>query len=425
MKSKNISEITSEEAGKDQSLKSDKKPGKSPTLLNQKKKSNTLLALSSAALLLPAISQNSQADTPPENIKLGYRISNYQEDDTPADKTFGPINNINTSAALERYDIDVNQFRLIVPFMDQYSLAVDLQTETLSGASPWFTGEIGGQAKLVMSGASIREDRDDISVNFRYYASEGNTGVTLSRSSENDYESSAISLDGSYNINNKHTTLSGGISFSDDELKPTQGLIPVKVVEENKDSTSLYFGFGQVVNKYSVIQTGLSYTKLSGYLTDPYKYRDQRPEERNQWAWTLGYRQFIPSGDAALHADYRFYHDNWGINSHTIDLAWYQNITRSLKLIPSVRYYSQQEASFFSNNAKLTEKYYADDFRLSTYGAVTAGLRLESSYKNWTFVMSGERYKSDGHLGTFSFNEESPGLVSFTRITLGVDYEFR
>src|SRR3990167_4009922 len=154
--------------------------------VGQRKKSAALLALSSAALLLPALSQKSLADTPPENIKLGYRFSNYQEEPTDAAKTFGPINNGNASASVDRYDIDINQFRLIIPVMDQYSVTLDLQAETLSGASPWFTGEVGGQTKLVMSGASIRENRDDIGVSFRYYASEGNAGVTLSHSSEND-----------------------------------------------------------------------------------------------------------------------------------------------------------------------------------------------------------------------------------------------
>lgn len=385
--------------------------------LTQKNKSNALLALTSAALMLPGISEKSHADTPPENIKVGYRFSNYQEDVTDANKTFGP--------SADRYDIDINQFRLLVPFMDQYSLTLDLQTETLSGASPWFTGEVGGQAKLVMSGASIKEERDDVGVSFRYYASEGSGGVTFSQSSENDYESSAVSIDGSYDINNRHTTLSAGVSFSDDQLKPTQGLIPAKIAEEDKNSMSLFLGFGQIINKYSVMQAGLSYTQLSGYLTDPYKFRDSRPDEKNQWTLTFGYRKFIHEEDSAIHANYRFYHDDWGINSHTFELAWYQNITAGFKLIPRIRYYTQQEADFFSNNVQLSDKYFADDFRLSTYGAVTAGMRMESSYKNWTFIVSGERYNSDAHFGIYSYDEESPGLVSFNRYTFGVDYEFK
>lgn len=393
--------------------------------VGQRKRSTVLVALSSAALLLPALSQKSLADTPPENIKLGYRFSNYQEEPTDAAKTFGPINNGNASASVDRYDIDINQFRLIIPVMDQYSVTLDLQAETLSGASPWFTGEVGGQTKLVMSGASIREKRNDIGVNFRYYASEGNAGLTLSHSAENDYISNAFALDGAHSFNEKHTTLNAGISFSNDELEPTQGLIPAKITKGNKNSLSLFIGIAQVINKYSLIQTGLSYTNLSGYLTDPYKYRDQRPDEKQQWAWTLGYRQFITSADAALHADYRFYHDNWSVNSHTLELAWHQNVKQYFKMVPYARYYSQEAASFFSNNAQVNEKYYADDFRLSTYGAVATGLRIETSYQNWTFLVSGEHYDSDANYGLYSNNKASPGLVSFNLITFGLDYEFK
>ena len=388
----------------------------------QRPKSEALLALTAAALMLPALSQEASADTPPENIKLGYRFSSYGEDATDAAKTFGSINN--ASASSERYDIDVNQFSLLMPLAVKYSLAVDVQTESLSGASPWFTGEANGQAKLVMSGASIKEDRQDIGANLRYYASEGNAGITLSRSSENDYESFAIGFDGSYNINDKHTTFNGGVSFSDDELEPTQGLIPAKVTKEDKDSASLFLGLGQVINKNTVIQTGLSFTRLSGYLTDPYKNRDQRPDKRNQSAWSFGIRHYLPSADAALHGDYRFYHDDWGINSHTFDFAWYQNVKSYFQVIAYGRYYSQQEARFFSNNAQLSEQYFADDFRLSSYSAVTVGLRLETSYQNWRIIVAGERYNSGGHYSIYSVDERSPGLVSFDRFTVGVDYEF-
>ncbi|MBL4606853.1 MAG: DUF3570 domain-containing protein [Pseudomonadales bacterium] len=388
------------------------------------KKSAALLALSSAAMLLPALSNNALADAPPENIELAYRYSNYQEEATDAAKTFGP-NSSGLSSSVDRYNIEINQFRLLLPVGDKYSLAVDLQTEALSGASPWFTGSADGKTKLVMSGASIKEDREDIAANFRFYASEGNAGISLSRSNENDYVSNAFSLDGSYNINEKHTTLSAGLSFSDDTIEPTQGLIPVEIIKESKNSTSLFVGVGQVINKNAILQAGLSYTRLSGYLTDPYKYRDQRPGDRQQWAWSLGYRQYISSADAALQADYRFYNDDWGINSHTLSLAWYQNVKEYLKIIPYARYYTQQEADFFSNNARLNDAYFADDFRLSTYGAFTTGLRVEADYKSWTFIVSGEFYDSDSRYGISNSNEESPGLVSYGRYTFGVNYTFK
>ena len=38
----------------------------------------------------------------------------------------------------------------------------------------------------------------------------------------------------------------------------------------------------------------------------------------------LRYVGYVQPLDAALHADYRFFHDDWGIDAHTLKLSWYQ-----------------------------------------------------------------------------------------------------
>ncbi|NCG28082.1 MAG: DUF3570 domain-containing protein, partial [Verrucomicrobiales bacterium] len=34
---------------------------------------------------------------------------------------------------------------------------------------------------------------------------------------------------------------------------------------------------------------------------------------------------------------------------HTIDTSWFQNLGRNYQLVPSIRYYSQSAADFFTN----------------------------------------------------------------------------
>lgn len=121
----------------------------------------TLLALSSSALLLPAY-QPVKADAPPTDGTVGIRYSSYQEDDILASKSL--------SGSSERYDIDIAQFHLLAPVGDDWSVALDVQYEDMSGASPWYVGMgVDGSAKVVMSGASIKDTRTDISVTTRYY----------------------------------------------------------------------------------------------------------------------------------------------------------------------------------------------------------------------------------------------------------------
>ena len=142
----------------------------------------TLAALTSSAFLLPAY-QSAMADAPPEFTEIGMRYSKYKEDDLSAKKVFG--------GRSQRMDIDVAQFHLLAPVSDDWSVALDVGWEDMSGASPWFVGESieAGDPKVVMSGASIEDTRTEVSVTTRYYFDSGTAGVNFTYSDEDDYES--------------------------------------------------------------------------------------------------------------------------------------------------------------------------------------------------------------------------------------------
>ena len=377
----------------------------------------TLLALTSSALLLPAY-QGVKADAPPEFAELGVRYSKYEEDDTQAGRT-------STGKSSERYEIDIAQFHLLAPVSDDWSVALDVQWEDMSGASPWFVGlGLDGDPTVVMSGASIEDTRTDVSVTTRYYYDRGNAGFNYTHSNEDDYESDAVGLDGSFNSVDGLTTYSAAISASFDDLEPTQGVVPTKVEEESKDIRSAWIGVTRIISKRAIVRFGLSYTYRDGFLTDPYKLNDRRPDEREEWTVSTGYRHFFVATDAALHADYRYFDDDWGIASHTVDLAWHQNLGPHTQFIPFFRYYTQDEADFFANLVDFNERYYADDYRLSAFGAFTTGLRVRHEMGNWAVNLAGERYTSSEDWGVFS-GDESPALVKFWRYSIGLDYTFR
>lgn len=384
--------------------------------MKTKKLNPTLMALTSSALTLLA-SQNVTADAPPDQAEVGVRYGKYIEDDIGTDKTLN-------SRSSDRYDIDVTQFHLLTPVGDNWSLGIDAQWEDMSGASPWYTGDSSsGDAKVIMSGASIKDTRKEVGVTTRYYFDRGNLGINYTNSDENDYESDSFSLDGSFNSDDGMRTYSAAISMSNDDIKPTIGRVQTNTVKEEKDIRSAWFGMSQIVNQNSLVRFGLGYTNREGFLTDPYKARDKRPDERNEWVFSAGYRHFFDKQDAALHLDYRYFQDDWDIVSHTVEAAWVQNISESLQLTPFVRYYTQDEADFFSVVAKTNQKYYSDDYRLSAYGAFSGGLKATYDIGNWTLVASGERYQSDGRFGMFDYTK-APGSVDFWRYNLGFDYRF-
>jgi hypothetical protein len=380
-----------------------------------KDKKPTLLALTSSALLLPAY-QGAKGDAPPDQTTVGVRFSKYQEDDTLDSKTAG--------GSSERYEIEVAQFHLLAPVGDDWSLALDVQREDMSGASPWFIGpSLDGSPQVFMSAASIQDTRTDISVTTRYYYDRGNVGFNYRYSEEDDYKSNALALDTAFNSSDGMTTYSAALSAASDDIEPTQGSTPTNTLKDEKDIRSAWVGVSRIVSKRAIVRFGLSYTYRDGFLTDPYKLKDRRPDERKEWAFSGGYRQFFVSPNAALHADYRYFDDDWGIKSHTLNLAWHQNFGSSNRLIPYLRYYSQSEADFFTNFVDFSQPYYADDYRLSAFGAFTLGLRAVTSLNEWQLSLSGERYTTSESWGLYS-GEESPALVKYWRFTVGLDYTF-
>jgi hypothetical protein len=377
---------------------------------------SALLALTSGALLLPAY-QDAHADAPPEFTNLGLDYGQYREDDITSNMTFGGDS--------QRMEVDIAHFFLFAPVAEDWAVALDVTWEDMSGASPWFVGQSSsGDPKVIMSGGSIADTRTEVSVTTRYYYDRGNAGLNYTRSSEDDYESDAIAFDASLNSADGMQTFSAAVSASKDTLEPTQGTTPTSTLKDNKDTRSAWVGVTQIVSKRAIVRFGLSYTYSDGFLSDPYKANDQRPDDRREWALDAGYRHFLTGLNGAVQVDYRFFDDDWGINSHTIDIAWHQNIGQDLQLIPFLRYYTQSEAEFFSNQVDPTEKFFSDDYRLSAFGAISMGLRVRADIGDWSVNLSGERYRTDENWGVYG-GQESPALVDSWRVSFGLDYTFK
>ena len=380
--------------------------------------SRSIIALSSTALALPGIAL---ADAPPTQSTISYKLSNYQEDDlSRAEAPFGE---------LERYDIDVHQFQLVSPLGRNMSLHVDANYESLSGASPWFTSlGLDGEPIVNLSGPSgISDRRTELSIGSRYYLQNGSFAANIGYSQENDYQSAYFGLNAEKHYNNDLTTVSAGLSYSSDEIFPTDAALFNRVIDEDKQSTSVFVSVSQIINQVSSFQSAFSLTEQSGFLSDPYKLRDVRPDDKTQIAWSNSYRRFFVAADAALHVNYRYYHDDFGISSHTSDLSWHQNLGRTFQLVPQLRYYSQSAADFFTNVDDFlnpTSEYQSSDYRLSAFGAVSGGFSLIADMGSWKATLTAERYLANDKYSAFDVSQPSTALVKYNRVSLGIDFQF-
>lgn len=404
-----------------------------------------LLALSAAALALPALAPQAIAVAPTETV-LSYRYSQYREQDLDSSMV-SRVNENNGGASTERYSIDVNQYGFSTPVGEHFAFSLEVQDETLSGATPWATivnkkgtpSTSDDSVQVVMSGASIREHRTEANTGMAYFYNGGSFGASLGTSQENDYSSYSGGVNWGGEFDEKLTGVSVGFSGSTDTVDPTRKSIPgrggwingsdpiAEGATAKKQSFSSYISASRILNPNSIVQGGVSYTQKTGYLSDAYKANDVRPEERNQYTFNGAYRLWLKPIKSALHMDYRFYNDDWGVSSHTLSLALYKN-WQKIQIIPSVRYYTQTEADFYTVNVSgqdFNYLFYSEDARLSHFGSVATGLKLVFKQKPVNWMISGEYYVSgaDYAFGNSQYLE-NPGLVDYYKLTFGVEHRF-
>ena len=363
---------------------------------------------------LPAFSA-----TQPAESSLSAGVSNYNEADVPREDVIGGSN--------RRYDIDIRQFRLLAPVGRRWSVDVGVAQEIMSGASPWATvAGPDGEADLIMSGATIEDSRTEVNLAATLYGDDRSAAVTLTQSNEDDYEADALSVSAEWTFDDDLTTLSLGASVSDDVIEPSDAALFGRVVREERKTRSVSIGIAQVLDRLSALFAGLSITDDAGFLSDPYKLRDVRPQDRVERALSVRYRRFFPGPGGALHLDYRFFDDDWGIASHTIQSSWYQNAGSRFRIVPNLRYYSQSAADFFlpvDNFLLPPDVSQSSDFRLSAYGAVTLGVKGIVQQPRWALTLSVDRYRAGEDYGLKS-GPEHPARLDFTLASLFVEFKY-
>lgn len=388
-------------------------------------KSKALEALTAAALTLPALV--AQAEDTENKYQIGIKIHSYDEGTLSAEQVLG---------SQSRYDIDANQFQLSAKLSDSLSAALDLQTETMSGASPWYTIKNGdGEVVQVMSGASIKDKRRDVSANISYQGKSTLLKTFVAHSDEDDYESLSLGASVSFDFDNKLSTWTLAGDFSNDDIMPVDtDLYSTRPIEGSKHSSSLLVSYSRILNKSLMMQVSAGYISKSGLLSDPYKVvfvdnsllGDSRPNTRKATTIATQLRYYVQSANGALHADYRFYDDDWQVTSHTIDLAWYQNLPYDIQLVPSIRLYSQSDSYFYQVYYDQTrpDNFYSTDYRLSEYGAITLGLKIEKQFDDLLINLQAQEYSSGSDKVIASSDSDNPALLDFSLVSIGLSYRF-
>jgi hypothetical protein len=291
---------------------------------------------------------------------------------------------------------------------------------------PSGSGSYQTQAGEIPLDDTFRDTRYAIDGNFRQPLNRV-TDMTIGGhfSGEHDYSSFGLNAGLTRDFNRRNTTLGASVSFSHDKVSPEGGApIPLSSMQppgengedvgheneggefeddddgggspgKNKNVLDALIGFNQVLDRKTIFRFNYSFSHSAGYLNDPYKLisivqnensaspgepveylYESRPESHNKHALYSELRRYL--GGNTVNLSYRYFWDNWGITSQTVDLSYLWHIRGSKTLQPHLRWYHQNRADFYrtylADNDPLPQHVSAD-YRLAKYDALTAGLQ--------------------------------------------------
>jgi len=308
-------------------------------------------------------------------------------------------------------ELDRGHLRLIGDVISAASYDRIQQAATLTGATGVNPGSLGIGAgwDRTLGDWAFGVDADyENEYAYRSY----NMGATLSRS-----------------LFERNTTLSLRVRGFRDIVR----MIRFNGVEEDKEyRTTLRgeFGVTQVLSPESVMNVTLSHVDQEGFLATSFNSVfidtgapqlvedfEKVPGRRKRSALTARYKRGIWDEDA-LEVGYRYYDDDWGIDSHTAELRLFKYLgAKSVLVEPNYRYYDQNGADFFAQSfdqAGLALQ--TSDSDLGTFTGNALGVDLRFLQVETLGV------PTDYHLGV-TFYERSDGL-DFYWVSFGFDVPF-
>lgn len=222
-------------------------------------------------------------------------------------------------------------------------------------------------------------------------------GGGLSFSNEFDYTSIGGNLSFSKKTNNRNGEFTGKAQVYFDQVSlvfPTElrtrgsGGEGDDYASTPRNSYSGSLSYSQIVNQRLQIMFIADMVYQNGYLglpfhrvyfTDNSVHVEKLPDTRMKIP--LGFRANYFIGDkVVLRSFYRYYHDDWGLSSHTIDLETSVKVSPFFSITPFYRYYTQTAVDYFAPYKTHTaaNPYYTSNYDLSGFNSqfYGAGFRV-------------------------------------------------
>lgn len=379
-----------------------------------------------------------------ENTELDILSSYYFQDGDNASVTGG--------RGSEELTNTVGKINLSIPVNDNQVLTINAGVSAYTSASSSqlnpFDGENPADAFVASTGASKSDELLSLTTAFARHSKDRNTIWSLNASISKEHDYSSLGFGGKYSklFNDKNSEISiSGQVFLDNwsvlypyELggpggDPETGEFPLfdpnlytitghedykpiftPFLSTERNTYSVGLGFMQLLSKRVKSVFSLDVTQQNGLLSnhmqrvyfadfnnsfiDNFHLADdveQLPSQRFKTALSGKVNYYINEW-ISLRTSYRYYTDNWGIQSHTFQAELPLKLTPSVTVYPSWRYYTQQEADYFKpyNMHLSTSRYYTSDYDLSEFSSHQYGFGASYTDVFTKFHIGKFRFKS-------------------------------
>jgi hypothetical protein len=217
----------------------------------------------------------------------------------------------------------------------------------------------------------------------------GSAALDYYYSSESDYLGQQLAASYNHDFFDEQLNLSFGTSYGWDAITP--------LADDDSDTgsqtkTTLHWNTvgTRVLSPTTMLRVGLEYNLVNGLQHNPYRnvyaggtnVPERHPDQRQRRDAFVRLHQYV-SNRSSLKLSYRFYNDDWGIDSHESGAALSQYITQGLFARYQYRYYTQSRADFYRGEYATTsgiDGYLSGDYRMNALSSHLFGASLNVDF---------------------------------------------
>jgi hypothetical protein len=315
-----------------------------------------------------------------------------------------------------------------------WSFKWDQEFDIVSGASRRLglrnVGQEGDHDLVLdgITGASKQEIRHSEQASLGYSNQGRVASASFYFSDEKDYTSYSPTISGSWDFNERNTTLGGTLAIFWDNLHPPGAF---KGLGGDRKITSSTVSLTQTLSPTTMVAVTANSIQSNGVLGHPYNpvilatgsmLLEHLPGSKTSFALGGQVIQGFAFGDnrSALHFDLRYYRDSWKLSSLTAELQLYQYLTEFTYFRIRARGYKQNPAAFAKDAYVGNEVYRSADIRYYGFSSLSLGAKIVSVFPDsWErFGFLPDRWDIGYDHGFRNTRGEDGGIGPFTHYQL-------